>query len=594
MEIEKKQYKGSSIEKGMKPELEDLSFVDLCRVEKALQDNFEKGLMVESTFTGMSERIDLAKAGRVSQNGKLVPVHIIDKNGKHTVKWKNPEDAGNHKKVSQGHKVTYKGESHTVHKVKKDGYWTLVDGNGKKHDKSPLRLEVHKPGEMGDEKPKSEAPKRIAPNKRVTETKDMSLEQLEEKVGMFGKRDVPGFSAYQKSKALLDAFVKENNGKASPLLKKQYDTKFQMMSADRKTYIANLKKKVGEKPAQEAPKVKEPKKEMKSVDELNALNKKYGSYMNSEIPVADRDKISALAKKAVEDLGLKTPDGKPITVGTKFKVKETIHPEYPSQNQPYEGEVEYSVRGYGKEYSDSGFNTIQYRKSSKSRSQKDTVENFKKILDKHSEPKVEEPKKEEPKGDTAGELKSFLEKNKNHFASFLSPKSFSTSLNNDVLTIKPASGTFTIKVDTNNKTVETTGKPDFKRESTSYVEIMESVRKRSKIKRENITDLSKTKKEEPKKEDADSGKASQESFIDEFVSARVKENFKKKGMNVKKTLTSLANFMNDNVRNSTTNSDKVYTNFMRREGLARLRGGIQRDIHEFSRKYGDNLRNAKS
>ena len=430
----------------MKPELEDLSFVDLCRVEKALKDNFEKGLMVESTFTGMSEKIDLAKAGKISQNGKLVPVHIIDKNGKHTVKWKNPEDAGNHKKVSQGHKVTYKGESHTVHKVKKDGYWTLVDENGKKHDKSPLRLEVHKPGEMGDgksEAPKeenhkttminivdnamvagdgdpikdklkrgdvegaikqarkvakireklghsdeveratdlrgiadelekkflnrepkkkeaSEAPKRVAPNKRVTETKDMSLEQLEEKVGMFGKRDIPGFSAYTKSKALLDAFVKENSGKASPLLKKQYDTKFQMMSADRKTYIANLKKKVGEKPAQEAPKVKE-------------------------------------------------------------------------------------------------------------------------------------PKKEEPKGDTAGELKSFLEKNKSHYASFLSPKRFSTSLNNDVLTIKPASGTFTIKVDTKNKTVETTGKPDFKSESTSYVEMMEGIKNRTKIKPENITDLSKNK-----------------------------------------------------------------------------------------------------
>ena len=296
----------------------------------------------------------------------------------------------------------------------------------------------------------------------------MSLEQLEEKVGMFGKRDIPGFSAYTKSKALLDAFVKENSGKASPLLKKQYDTKFQMMSADRKTYIANLKKKVGEKPAQEAPKVKE-------------------------------------------------------------------------------------------------------------------------------------PKKEEPKGDTAGELKSFLEKNKSHYASFLSPKRFSTSLNNDVLTIKPASGTFTIKVDTKNKTVETTGKPDFKSESTSYVEMMEGIKNRTKIKPENITDLSKTNKEEPKKEDDDSRKGSQENFIDEFISARVKENFKKKGMNVKKTLTNLAEFMDNNARayklanaGEFFNSDKVYTNFMRREGLARLRGGIQRDIHEFSRKYGDNLRNANS
>lgn len=165
-QIGKDQYKGSFIEKGITEKkvtpLNELDYKQLDQVEKGLTLYFEKGLMSYDTFQNELDKIDVVKAGRLSNNGKLVPVHIIDKNGKHTVKWKSPEEADNHKKVGEGHTVTYKGDTHTVHKVKSDGYWTLKDQNGKKHDKSPNRLDVHKPGNMdGDKKetPKVEEPK---------------------------------------------------------------------------------------------------------------------------------------------------------------------------------------------------------------------------------------------------------------------------------------------------------------------------------------------------------------------------------------------------------------------------------------------------
>lgn len=176
MEISANDYKGSDLVKGFdspKP-LSELNFVELHAVEKALFFNLAKSKISKETFEKSIEELDLVKAGKVSQNGKLRPFHIIDKNGKHTVVWKSAEDieklkAGkhdhqHHEEVGEGHKVTYKGETHTVHKVKKDGYWTLKDENGKKHDKSPLKLDkVHNPKEGSEPKattkPKEEKPK---------------------------------------------------------------------------------------------------------------------------------------------------------------------------------------------------------------------------------------------------------------------------------------------------------------------------------------------------------------------------------------------------------------------------------------------------
>jgi hypothetical protein len=73
----------------------------------------------------------------------------------------------------------------------------------------------------------------------------------------------------------------------------------------------------------------------------------------------------------------------------------------------------------------------------------------------------------------------FLKKEEKHFAAFLKPKRLDVNFSNGVLTISPASRSFTITVDEKKKTIETTGKPDYP-ESVSYVEIMEYVRFRTK------------------------------------------------------------------------------------------------------------------
>ncbi len=169
MEISLEHYKGSNIEKGFRetPSLEQLDLFTINKIEKSLVDNFNQGKFSKEIFERELQKIDIVKAGKLSQNGKLRPVHIIDKNGKHTVVWKAPEDIAGlhnegHKKVRQverGDTVTYNGETHTVHSISdKHGYWTLVGPDGKKHDKSPARFEsIHAPKE--DDKPKVEEPK---------------------------------------------------------------------------------------------------------------------------------------------------------------------------------------------------------------------------------------------------------------------------------------------------------------------------------------------------------------------------------------------------------------------------------------------------
>jgi hypothetical protein len=72
---------------------------------------------------------------------------------------------------------------------------------------------------------------------------------------------------------------------------------------------------------------------------------------------------------------------------------------------------------------------------------------------------------------TADDLVSFIDKNEKRFAAFLKPKKLSVVANGDIVTIKPASGSFTLTVDFKKSTVETTGKPAHP-ESVSYVELL--------------------------------------------------------------------------------------------------------------------------
>jgi hypothetical protein len=75
----------------------------------------------------------------------------------------------------------------------------------------------------------------------------------------------------------------------------------------------------------------------------------------------------------------------------------------------------------------------------------------------------------------------FLRKEEKHFASFLKPKRLNIEINNDILTVSPASGSFTITVDGKNHTIDSTGKPSHP-ESVSYIEIIEYLKRRTQFK----------------------------------------------------------------------------------------------------------------
>jgi len=83
--------------------------------------------------------------------------------------------------------------------------------------------------------------------------------------------------------------------------------------------------------------------------------------------------------------------------------------------------------------------------------------------------------------ETADSLANFLNKEQKHFAAFLKPKNMSVSNSGGVVTIKPASGSFTITVDFNKSTIDSTGKPPHP-ESVSYVEIITYIKGRTKFK----------------------------------------------------------------------------------------------------------------
>jgi hypothetical protein len=88
---------------------------------------------------------------------------------------------------------------------------------------------------------------------------------------------------------------------------------------------------------------------------------------------------------------------------------------------------------------------------------------------------IQESKVNEGNMDSAQDLASFIQKEEKHFASFLKPKKLSANVSGNTVSITPASKSFTITVDFDKSTIDTTGKPGFP-ESVSYVELMEYVK----------------------------------------------------------------------------------------------------------------------
>ena len=89
MEITLQHYQGTPLEKGFN-ELNTLAedIQEINRMEKSLKDNLNKGYIDKTLFDKGIHTLDIMKAGKLSNNGKLKPVHIIDKNGNHRVVWK--------------------------------------------------------------------------------------------------------------------------------------------------------------------------------------------------------------------------------------------------------------------------------------------------------------------------------------------------------------------------------------------------------------------------------------------------------------------------------------------------------------------------
>lgn len=224
-EIGVNHYNGSYIQKGIEVKeprpLSELSIFDLNRIEKALEENLEKGNISQEVFQRELEKLDIVKAGKLSQNGKLKPVHIIDKNGHHRVVWKLPEEISGmknegHKKVRQvgkGDKVTYNGETHEVHSISdKHGYWTLIGPDGKKHDKSPARFEaIHAPKDEEESKDKEPKKEETTQNYKVGQKVNIddfgvNREYTIKKISPNGEMslEAPGTATFTADKKWLD------------------------------------------------------------------------------------------------------------------------------------------------------------------------------------------------------------------------------------------------------------------------------------------------------------------------------------------------------------------------------------------------------
>jgi hypothetical protein len=94
----------------------------------------------------MGSIVNLEKA----QNTKLILVHVIDKNGHQTFRWKKPEEITpqheTHKEIKVGDSVIHEGNTHKILKIH-DRHFDLKDSSGKKHSKLFVKV---KPADVSD------------------------------------------------------------------------------------------------------------------------------------------------------------------------------------------------------------------------------------------------------------------------------------------------------------------------------------------------------------------------------------------------------------------------------------------------------------
>ncbi len=121
------------------------------QLEKAVNENISSSILPDTKLNLLNKgEYDLLEKAK-PRNPNLILTHIIDKNGHHKIVWRSPEDVASQKEgktkqeVKPGDKVTYRDGTHTVHKVQKNGYVTLVGPDGVKHDKSLKKIKFHNP-----------------------------------------------------------------------------------------------------------------------------------------------------------------------------------------------------------------------------------------------------------------------------------------------------------------------------------------------------------------------------------------------------------------------------------------------------------------
>lgn len=170
-------------------------------IENSYHTNLEKGIIKNA-----------------HNKGGLVLTHIINKKGQHQVVWKRPgeahsDEAKHLREVKEGDKVTYNGEEHHVVGVDDAGYLKLKDKEGKRHNKSPLKVEYHKPADVYN------------PDFKTSTDEDlMKLRALHQKHAIAGSK-----SGDNSSKEAFDKISEELNKrkdvKKEPLKPKEFDYK---------------------------------------------------------------------------------------------------------------------------------------------------------------------------------------------------------------------------------------------------------------------------------------------------------------------------------------------------------------------------------
>ena len=101
------------------------------QLQKAVEDNIQKGIVGEYGEQNIEKAVK-----SVSRNPELKLVHIIDKNGHHTVRWMKPEEINQnpeqqHSEVATGHRVVVNGNEYKIRRFQDSGL-RLIDTEGNK------------------------------------------------------------------------------------------------------------------------------------------------------------------------------------------------------------------------------------------------------------------------------------------------------------------------------------------------------------------------------------------------------------------------------------------------------------------------------